>query len=480
MAQNTENLSGPGRSWQDGAGDRWHSGNGWRGGGTFEDQQRGLDLAQKRREQMETDRALALAVDQDLNAPLSTSPHNSGGNEPHRKHHLPSPKAILQGMGGMLGLRDRHHSDSSSPQDSSSSPRTRTSDYTPNPYTGNVLGQSGAATFDGSLTHWSDPFSGATFPVPSSSAPIFPSPSPIPSIYPSPPHATRHPDAQPPLSPRTQLQVAAEQTSAAEVLAERRAPDLRLKDSAGAYPPQSSIDSSGGSDEGDAQGSIGTGMVSELKTDREVAELVNVAQQLGVDGAEDLPLPVMEELVRQRLGSLESIPHEMRVNSGRMPEPDEASATARRLTERLQTYGLRERLVSGDGNCQFRALSDQLFKTSEHHENVRNMVAAQLKENPDLYAAYVPDDYEDYVRSMSKAGEWGDHVTLQAAADAYGAKINLLTSYPDKFLVEIAPRKVKAPRELWLSFWAEVHYNSIYAAEDFPGNEPPKKKWGIF
>ena len=33
-----------------------------------------------------------------------------------------------------------------------------------------------------------------------------------------------------------------------------------------------------------------------------------------------------------------------------------------RLRERLSMYGLDEREVRGDGNCQFRALSDQIFR----------------------------------------------------------------------------------------------------------------------
>jgi len=77
-------------------------------------------------------------------------------------------------------------------------------------------------------------------------------------------------------------------------------------------------------------------------------------------------------------------------------------------------------------------------------------VLCQLKYYPDLYAGYVPLAYSDYLRNMSKyvhishyamlflimwlyfmsfvftasflcgctrSGEWGDHVTLQAAAD---------------------------------------------------------------
>ena len=59
-------------------------------------------------------------------------------------------------------------------------------------------------------------------------------------------------------------------------------------------------------------------------------------------------------------------------------------------------------------------------------------------------------------------------MTLQAAADAFRVKLCLLTSYRDSFVVEVAPREEAGGAHpggsvLWLSFFAEVHYNSLYS-----------------
>ncbi|RVW23888.1 hypothetical protein CK203_094661 [Vitis vinifera] len=40
----------------------------------------------------------------------------------------------------------------------------------------------------------------------------------------------------------------------------------------------------------------------------------------------------------------------------------------------------------------------------------------------------------------TRSGEWGDHLTLQAAADRFGAKICLITSFRDTCFIEINPR----------------------------------------
>lgn len=50
------------------------------------------------------------------------------------------------------------------------------------------------------------------------------------------------------------------------------------------------------------------------------------------------------------------------------------------------------------------------------------------------YAGYiVGQSYDAYLADMSRDGTWGDHVTLQAAADAYQVPVYLVTSFPATF-----------------------------------------------
>jgi hypothetical protein len=98
---------------------------------------------------------------------------------------------------------------------------------------------------------------------------------------------------------------------------------------------------------------------------------------------------------------------------------------------------------------------------------------------------------------MRQAGTWGDHVTLQAAADAFNCRICVISSFLDNCVISITPteqqdeqqqqqqrqpseqelmqqagqqRRPPRPhgsggsdysdRTLWLSFWAEVRGGS--------------------
>ncbi|KAL9241836.1 hypothetical protein vseg_015900 [Gypsophila vaccaria] len=184
----------------------------------------------------------------------------------------------------------------------------------------------------------------------------------------------------------------------------------------------------------------------------------------------------LDGTVARRLSNLAPIPVVPRINSF-YPTLNDANMDHQRLHQRLQVYGLYEVRVSGDGNCQFRALSDQMFKSPEHHKFVRKEVVKQLKEYKPFYEGYVPMKYKHYYKKMAKSGEWGDHVTLQAAADRFAAKICLLTSFRDTCFIEIVPQNNAPQRELWLSFWSEIHYNSLYDLRDAPPPKPRKKHW---
>ncbi|KAJ9184311.1 hypothetical protein P3X46_004047 [Hevea brasiliensis] len=184
--------------------------------------------------------------------------------------------------------------------------------------------------------------------------------------------------------------------------------------------------------------------------------------------------------VGKRLNQMIPIPHVPRIN-GEIPSIDEATSDHERLLNRLQVYDFFEVKVQGDGNCQFRALSDQLYNTPDRHKVVRQHIVNQLRSHPEIYKGYVPMEYGDYLKKMCKNGEWGDHVTLQAAADSYGVKILVMTSFKDTCYIEILPINQKSKGAIFLSFWAEVHYNSIYFQGDTTSNEyRKKKKWWSF
>ncbi|XP_019100745.1 PREDICTED: OTU domain-containing protein 5-A-like [Camelina sativa] len=140
------------------------------------------------------------------------------------------------------------------------------------------------------------------------------------------------------------------------------------------------------------------------------------------------------------------------------------------LEYRLEWEGFTEYKMQSDGNCQFRALADQLYKNSALHKLVRQEIVQQLKTHPKMYKEFINNmSFSEYVKNMSKNSEWGDEVTIKAAADLYVVKIVLVTSIKQTPLIEFLPKSQKEPdRVIHLSYLSGIHFNSIHQKKD-PG-----------
>mmetsp|Transcript_15686 Transcript_15686/g.51323 ORF Transcript_15686/g.51323 Transcript_15686/m.51323 type:complete len:258 (-) Transcript_15686:529-1302(-) len=156
----------------------------------------------------------------------------------------------------------------------------------------------------------------------------------------------------------------------------------------------------------------------------------------------------------------------------RRPSVLESEEAREALRRRLDEYGLFEHSVVGDGACQFRALAHQMEGDQELHGKIRGDVVSQLEKARSTYENFVIDEtYEEFLVKMASPSTWGDHVTLQAAADVFQVRVCLITSYPVKPFIHVLPNGVddkdaSTLRTLWLSFWAEVHYSSLEAFKD--------------
>ncbi|VVB02693.1 unnamed protein product [Arabis nemorensis] len=139
-----------------------------------------------------------------------------------------------------------------------------------------------------------------------------------------------------------------------------------------------------------------------------------------------------------------------------------------RLLDRLEWEGYTEKKVKSYGNCQFRALADQLYQNSDSHKRVRQEIVKQLKLHPKPDKGLVDkmEYVSEYVKNMSNDSVWGDEVTLRAAADVYLVKIVVITSIKEYPLFVVLPKSQKQPdKVIYLSYLDGVHYNSVHLNE---------------
>lgn len=156
----------------------------------------------------------------------------------------------------------------------------------------------------------------------------------------------------------------------------------------------------------------------------------------------------------------------------------------------LAMYEFEEHQIAGDGNCQFRSLSHQLYDSDAHHQMVREQVCEYIAAHYSSYVGFLAgilgqdaghSELFTYVTSMrvpcvnAADLQWGDNLTLQAAADAFDVDVTLLASIPGRPDREVLSRNGNdtgsgsgtssrgSRRMLWLSY-SGSHYNSLTPA----------------
>eukprot|EP01061_Rhynchopus_euleeides_P002677 TRINITY_DN12067_c0_g1_i1.p1 TRINITY_DN12067_c0_g1~~TRINITY_DN12067_c0_g1_i1.p1 ORF type:complete len:417 (+),score=119.66 TRINITY_DN12067_c0_g1_i1:68-1318(+) len=141
-----------------------------------------------------------------------------------------------------------------------------------------------------------------------------------------------------------------------------------------------------------------------------------------------------------------------------------------RLLDNLRSHGLRQVRVAGDGHCQFRSVAHLHFGCTAEFPRVRTEVVQHMQEHEDAYAPFCSEaSFRDYLKGMGDSTAvppcWGDHLTLQAAADLYNICFFLVTSRdkPQRVRPNDMFGHTAEPREVWMSYYeseAAMHYDA--------------------
>ncbi|KAI0061312.1 cysteine proteinase [Artomyces pyxidatus] len=88
------------------------------------------------------------------------------------------------------------------------------------------------------------------------------------------------------------------------------------------------------------------------------------------------------------------------------------------LTSQLRQLGLYAADTIGDGNCLFRALSDQLYGTDSHHLQIRSDICNWIEAHKSRYEPFVEDErgLDVHLSLMRQAATYGGHLELSAFA----------------------------------------------------------------
>ncbi|KAI6710608.1 hypothetical protein JHW43_006831 [Diplocarpon mali] len=150
----------------------------------------------------------------------------------------------------------------------------------------------------------------------------------------------------------------------------------------------------------------------------------------------------------------------------------------------LQALGLKTHDIIGDGNCQPRSLSDQIYGDQTHHLEIRAKIIEEMRRNKRDYEVFcLPEPRANPVRSsrkmaatiavapvlnfdqhllkLSRPGEWLDHPQLAAFAKAYNMDVTVHQKNISRVIM--ADERAGAPscRMLHIARHNWDHYSSV-------------------
>ena len=151
------------------------------------------------------------------------------------------------------------------------------------------------------------------------------------------------------------------------------------------------------------------------------------------------------------------------------PQSSRVSSPMSVLEFRLSQLRLRAKDVGGDGDCLFRAVSDQLFGTAAYHLQVRAVGIEYLRNHPEQFIeSNVEYSWLGYLNNMSRQGTWCDNLIIQAVATALNCAIHI-TETAENFAETTVVHPVNTqgrPRTIYLGHLDEIHYVSTAPIEN--------------
>ncbi len=110
----------------------------------------------------------------------------------------------------------------------------------------------------------------------------------------------------------------------------------------------------------------------------------------------------------------------------------------------LENLGIKISLITGDGNCLFRATAFLLFGDPERHPEVRANCVAFIAENQTWLEHKIDMDFHKYLGVISNDREWGGHIEIKAICGCYNvdAKILRPKSFDSKTKCEVVFTKI--------------------------------------
>lgn len=138
------------------------------------------------------------------------------------------------------------------------------------------------------------------------------------------------------------------------------------------------------------------------------------------------------------------------------------------LAHQLAPLGLQVREIPGDGNCLFRAVSDQLEGNSWNHLEYRGNTVTYMEHFRDDFEPFVEDDvpFDRHTANLRKSGTFAGNDALVALARYLKISIVIHQAGQPVWQINGSPDDSVKSRQIHLSYHNGEHYNSVRRVGD--------------
>lgn len=136
---------------------------------------------------------------------------------------------------------------------------------------------------------------------------------------------------------------------------------------------------------------------------------------------------------------------------GSRPTPDP-------FDQYLDTHGFYRKHTARDSTSLFRVISEQVYDTQDHHQQVRKDCVNFIIKHRDQYESMIQGDFDKYIREMAKTDTIGTLTELRAMGYLYKRNIRLFRPF-DLGTWYVKDSEYKEPA---LQIFHTSHFDSVY------------------
>lgn len=138
------------------------------------------------------------------------------------------------------------------------------------------------------------------------------------------------------------------------------------------------------------------------------------------------------------------------------------------LKKEAGEFGFTCKNVTGDGNCFFYAVADQLGTKDNDADSLRNKAVQYILNNLTVYQDFIAGNLNDFILKVSAGGEWADNLVIHALSRALNMTFAIIRSDGANPTIIKQPKSTKT---IYLGYEVERHYQSLNKDSKLPATK---------